>query len=67
MDEHMDALQSRAAVASQAGDLPTLVRDQIDLLPGSRQRLRAHLRVSMMIVGDLVADWRAIWRDLWRN
>lgn len=68
MHTHMDALRERAAVAAQAGDFNTLINDQIDLLPQTNARLRAHaaglLAVAKLGLLEVMALGRGYWQSV---
>lgn len=63
-EEYFQAVRQRAAVASQAGDPSTLVTDQLELAPDSRERLRTNFENIRVILAELLAEWGSIPRAL---
>jgi hypothetical protein len=57
IDNHLFALRERLAVARKARGVGELLRDQIDLLPASRNRLAADHRRRLRL-------WRELRRQL---
>lgn len=57
IDNHLFALRERLAVARRARGVGELLRDQIDLLPASRNRLVADHRRRLKL-------WRELGRQL---
>ena len=55
----IDALHERATIAGQAGDIRTLVRDQLEMLENSREQLRTHRRGLVAIAQRWRRDRRA--------
>lgn len=65
--EHVSDLLQRIAVAGQAGDVVTLISDQVALVPGSRRRWRATFNNLRVIPADLLTEWRLITQGLGRD
>lgn len=62
--EHFQAARERAIVAAHAGDPTTLIRDQLELAPASRERVRSNAVAVRRIVAELLVEWWMIWRAL---
>lgn len=65
--EHLQAVRERAAIVGHAGDPATLIRDQLELAPGSRKRLRSNAEDVRGIIAELLAELWMIWRALRRD
>ena len=64
-DSLLDA-RARMQVASQAGDASTLISDQIELLPNSRERLRRNWQGVLAILRQAVMECSLLGRDYWQ-
>ncbi len=58
LDQHLDALRERWAVARKARGPVELLRDQIDLLPASRARFAADHQARLKLWKELRQQFR---------
>ena len=63
VEDQMDALAGRLTAAANADDLRSLVRTQIDLLPGDASRIKDEAREAFGIVKDAGGEIRGIIKD----
>lgn len=62
---YMDDARARAVIASQAGDVATLLRDQLELLPQSQKRIRQNRNAVLAIARNTLSDWVRIAKAYW--